>query len=389
MSEGMRCPYVKKCGGCEMDGRSYETYLQEKEAELNRILSRETVHLYDHRLHLTGMKNPLHYRMKCNAALGQRRDGTILCGSYQAGTHRICSRDECRIEDETADQIIGDIRKLIPSFRIRIYQEDSGRGWLRHIMVRVSHATGEVIVILVAVDAVFPSGKNFVRELCRRHPEISTVILNLNDRDTSMVLGDQNRVLYGKGYITDTLCGVRFRISPGDFFQVNPVMTERIYQTAIAFGKLKKTDTLLDAYCGTGTIGLSAAGRVRQVIGVELNQTAVQDARVNARMNGIRNAAFYAGDAGEFLSGLTEQNSPDVVILDPPRSGTTDAFIHALGQGKPDRIVYVSCNPLTLAEDLQKIERTGYEVREMRAFDQFPFTRGHAETVTGLKRCAG
>lgn len=380
-----KCPYAKKCGGCQMDGRSYQDYLAEKERWINELLAKEAKNLFDGRIHLTGMQDPYHYRYKCNAAFGWKKDGTVLAGSYMEKTHQICDRDDCLIENKKADEIVVEVKKLLPSFKIKVYNEDTGYGWFRHTMVRVSRATGKVMLILVAVDSVFPSKNNFVKALLKKFPEMETVILNVNEKQTNMVLGDRNITLYGPGFIEDTLCGLKFRISPGDFFQVNPVMTEQIYETAKKFAKLKSTDTILDAYCGIGTIGLTAASKVANVIGVELNKDAIRDAKKNAQRNKINNARFFAGDAGDFITELAgdEETPLDVVFLDPPRSGTTEEFVKAIQVKKPSRVVYVSCNPETLSRDLTLFHKIGYVTKQMQAFDQFPFT-GHAEVVTSL-----
>lgn len=388
------CPYGKKCGGCDCHGESYQAYLAEKEKKLNTLL-------YDflnppdgkdgkskgNQICLVGMENPFHYRHKVNAAFARRKDGTILSGVYREGSHEVVNIDSCLIEHPIADQIIVDIRKLLKDFKVQIYDEDKGTGLLRHAMVRVGRKTGQVMLILVVADPVFPSKNNFVKAIRKLHPEISTVVLNVNDKDTSMVLGTRDIPIYGKGYIQDVLCGITYKLSPQSFFQVNPEMTENIYEAAIRFADLKKNQRVIDAYCGIGTIGLTAAGRVKEVIGVELNRDAVRDAIANARKNNIKNAVFYQGDAGAFMVELAEKGEKcDVLFMDPPRSGSTKEFIQAAHALAPKRIVYISCNPETLARDLKLLTKNQYQVQKITGFDQFPWTRNHMECVCLLTR---
>ena len=230
--------------------------------------------------------------------------------------------EKCLIEDQKADEIIGTIRGMLKSFKIRTYDEDTGFGLLRHVLIRKGFSTGEIMVVLVTASPVFPSMNNFVKALREKHPEITTIVQNINGRGTSMVLGDKEHVLYGKGYIVDELCGCRFRISSKSFYQVNPVQTEILYEKALSLAGLTGQELVVDAYCGIGTIGIIASKAAGKVIGVELNQDAVRDAVNNAKMNGIENIRFYCNDAGRFLVNMAEQGEKaDVVIMDPPRSG--------------------------------------------------------------------
>ena len=232
------------------------------------------------------------------------------------------------------------------------------------------------MVVLVIASPVMPSKNNFVKALLQRHPEITTVVLNINGRGTSMVLGEKEQVLYGKGYIEDVLCGKTFRISPKSFYQVNVCQTEKLYGKALEYAALTGRETVLDAYCGTGTIGIIAADRSGKVIGVELNGDAIKDARINARRNKIENITFYQNDAGKFMVDLAakKQAQVDVVLMDPPRSGSTEAFLNALALMRPGRVVYVSCNPETLVRDLKYLKKKGYRVRKAVGVDMFPFT---------------
>lgn len=377
------CPYAKKCGGCQYQGMDYAAQLKKKQKEMNKLLKD-----FGKPEPIIGMKDPLHYRNKVHAVFGRTRKGEIVSGTYEAGTHKIVNIDECMIEDEISQSIIRTIRGLLRSFKIRTYDEDTGYGLLRHVLVRRGFTTGQVMVVLVLSSPILPSKNNFVKALCKEHPEITTVVLNVNDKKTSMVLGERDIVLYGKGYIEDILCGCTFRISPQSFYQVNPVQTERLYQTAMDYAELTGKERVIDAYCGIGTIGMVAAKKVREVIGVELNRNAVKDARINAKLNQIRNITFYEGDAGRFMVSMAEEGEKaDVVFMDPPRSGSDEAFLSSVIRLAPKRIVYVSCGPDTLARDLKYLTKHGYQVRKMQPVDMFGFTE-HCEMVVQLvKKC--
>lgn len=380
------CPAAKKCGGCQYTGMPYEEQLKKKQRAAEQFLKK-----YGKVCRITGMENPEHYRNKVHAAFAFHKGQGIVSGIYQEGTHHVISVDECLLEDRKADEIIVSIRQLAKSFKIRAYDEDTGYGLLRHVLIRTGHATGQLMVVLVLGSPILPSKNHFVQELCKLHPEITTIVLNVNGKKTSMVLGDKEQVLYGKGYIEDRLCGRTFRISPKSFYQVNAVQAEKLYDKAIEYAALTGRETVIDAYCGIGTIGLAAAEYAKKVIGVELNQAAVRDAVVNAKINGIRNADFYQNDAGRFMVQLAEAGEKvDVVFMDPPRSGSTEEFMDALLCLQPERIVYVSCNPETLARDLDYLTGMGqeknskgstgrdrgkrYRVVEMAPVDMFPFT---------------
>ena len=373
------CPYAKKCGGCQYQGMDYAAQLKKKQKEMNKLLKD-----FGKPEPIIGMKDPLHYRNKVHAVFGRTRKGEIISGTYEAGTHKIVNIDECMIEDEISQSIIRTIRGLLRSFKIRTYDEDTGYGLLRHVLVRRGFTTGQVMVVLVLSSPILPSKNNFVKALRKEHPEITTVVLNVNDKKTSMVLGERDIVLYGKGYIEDILCGCTFRISPQSFYQVNPVQTERLYQTAMDYAELTGKERVIDAYCGIGTIGMVAAKKAREVIGVELNRNAVKDARTNAKLNQIKNITFYEGDAGRFMVSMAEEGEKaDVVFMDPPRSGSDEAFLSSVIRLSPKRIVYVSCGPDTLARDLKYLARNGYQVRKMQPVDMFGFTE-HCEMVVQL-----
>lgn len=384
------CPVAKKCGGCQYLDLPYTEQLKVKQKTVEKLLKP-----YGRVNRIIGMEEPAHYRNKVHAVFDFQKGRGIVSGIYQKGTHYVVPVEECLLEDRSADAIIASVRQLAKSFKLKTYDEDTGYGLLRHVLVRVGQATGQIMVVLVLGSPVLPSKRNFVNALCKLHPEITTILLNVNNKRTSMVLGEKEQVLYGKGYIEDILCGRTFRISSKSFYQVNAAQTEKLYGKAIEYAALKGRETVIDAYCGIGTIGLAAADHVKKVIGVELNQTAVRDAVFNAKRNGIRNADFYQNDAGRFMVQLAEAGEKvDVVFMDPPRSGSTEEFLDAVLRLGPARIVYISCNPETLARDLKYLtsggkqqkekvkpeRKSGYQVVEMTPVDMFPFT-DDVETV--------
>lgn len=375
------CPVYKKCGSCQYLHLSYEKQLAKKQEMLEELLKGIcTVKP------IIGMENPYHYRNKVHAVFGHDRRGNAVSGVYKEGTHELVPIETCLIEDEKADEIIGTIRSMLKSFKIRTFDEDTGYGLLRHVLVKRGFATGEIMVVLVTASPVFPSKNNFVKALRQRHPEITTIIQNVNGRSTSMVLGEKEHVIFGKGYIEDVLCGHRFRISSKSFYQVNPVQTEKLYEKAMELAGLTGKERVLDAYCGIGTIGITASSRAKQVIGVELNKDAVRDAVQNAKRNEIKNIEFYCNDAGRFMSRMAAEGEKlDVVFMDPPRSGSTEEFISAVVQVKPQKVVYISCGPETLARDLKVFEKKGYRAKEAWGVDLFPWT-GHVETVVLLSK---
>lgn len=376
-----KCKVWKKCGGCQYQGVSYTEQIKIKQKNMNKLLKK-----YGNVKSIIGMDNPFYYRNKVHAVFDRDKKGNIICGTYEAGTHRVVPVEECMIEDKISQEIIRAIRDMLKSFRIKTYDEDTGYGLLRHVLVRRGFSTDEIMVVMVVASPIFPSKNNFVKALRKKFPQISTVVLNVNDKKTSMVLGERDIVLYGKGFIRDRLCGCTFRISPQSFYQVNPVQTELLYKTAIEYAGLGRKEQVIDAYCGIGTIGLVAAGKAREVIGIELNKNAVRDAIVNARENKITNARFYQGDAGEFMEGMvSEGERADVVFMDPPRTGSTEKFLTSMVKLGPSRIVYISCGPDTLARDLEFLTKHGYVTRKIQPVDMFSFTE-HCEVVCLLTK---
>ncbi len=378
--KGNSCPFYKKCGGCQLQNMTYEEQLSFKMAKTIKNLGR-----FGHVDEIIGMEKPYHYRNKVQAAFGFSR-GRIISGVYQSSSHNIVPVEKCMIEDEKADVIIRDIRLLLPDFRLTSYNEDTGRGFLRHVLVKRGFSTDEIMVVLVTGTNIFPKKDAFVRALLEKHSEITTVIWNINSSKTSLVLGEKETVLYGKGYITDVLCGKRFRISAKSFYQINPVQTEKLYSKAIEFAELTGKERVFDAYCGIGTIGLVASDKAKEVIGVELNAQAVKDAKNNAKLNETENISFYCDDAGDFMVAMAqEREKADVLFMDPPRAGSDVKFLKSAVTLAPGRIVYISCNVETQARDLSYLCRNGYRVEKIQPVDMFPHTN-HVECIVSLSR---
>lgn len=396
------CPAAGICGGCQYLGLTYEEQLSRKQSLVEQLLGS-----YSKVYPIKGMQQPFHYRNKVHAVFAKRKNGEIISGTYAEGTHDVVPVDRCLLEDERADAIIGTIRKLIKSFKIVPYNEDTGYGLLRHVLIRTARRTGQILVVLVLGSPILPSKNNFIKALLKEHPEITTIVMNINDKNTSMVLGEKERVLYGKGYIEDILCGCRFRISPQSFYQINSVQTEALYKKAMELAHLTGKERVIDAYCGIGTIGLVAARQAKKVIGVELNKDAVRDAVQNAKLNqpshadtktsgriyaagmpagksSNRAVRFYHQDAGQFMTEMAAAGEhADVVFMDPPRAGSDEAFLSSVLQLAPNRIVYISCNPRTQARDLNYLTVHGYRAEGIWPYDLFPFTN-HVETIALL-----
>ena len=377
------CPLAKKCGGCDYQGIAYEEQLKKKEQTVKKLMKG-----MGEILPIIGAEDPYCYRNKVHAVFSRKRNGEIVSGIYQEGTHKVVPVElyklgidigsttvKIAILDEQDNLIFSDYERHFANI-----QET-----LSNLLHKAFDSTGEIMVVLVTRSPIFPSKNNFVKALRAVHPEISTVVLNVNERKTSMVLGARNITLYGKGYIEDELCGCRFRISPTSFYQINPAQTEKLYKTAMMLARLNKRNVVVDAYCGIGTIGMVAAKTVKEVIGVELNGEAVRDAKVNAHLNNMNNIRFVEGDAGVFLEGMADrEETVDVVFMDPPRSGSSEAFLQSLLVIRPKKIVYISCEPQTQARDLQALKKD-YKIEAIQPVDMFPMTE-KIETVVLLTR---
>ena len=376
----LNCPHAKKCGGCQLQNMTYERQLSFKQVKVIKLLGK-----YRHVDEIIGMKHPYHYRNKVQAAFGER-GREIISGIYQSSTHKIVPVDSCLIEDEKADEIIVTVRKLVKSFKLRAFNDVAMKGFLRHVLIKRGFASGQIMVVLVTGTMEFPKEEQFVNALLSRHPEITTVVQNVNNKRTSLLLGEESRVLFGDGYIEEDLCGFRFRISPKAFYQINPTQTEVLYNKALDFAQLTGKETVLDAYCGTGTIGILASPKAGRVVGVELNGDAVKDAKVNAELNGVKNIEFFEDDAGRFMVKAAQSGAQyDVVMMDPPRAGASLEFLKSLVTLAPKKVVYISCNPETQARDLAFLVKNGYRVKKIQPVDMFPHTE-HVETVCLLSR---
>ena len=377
-----KCKVCTACGGCQFQQLSYLAQLKYKTNKVKESLLR-IGHIESKVNDCIGMDEPYNYRNKVQVPFGYNKFNKVIYGFFKENSHEIIEIDNCYIEDKRAQKILKTIKELLPRYNLRPYDEDKLCGELRHVLIRTSNYKKEIMVVLVMNLDDFKGRNNFVRDLVKICPEITTIVLNINKRKTDVILGEKEKILYGSGFILDKLCNLSFRISPKSFYQINPVQCEKLYNLAIDFAKLESSETILDAYCGIGTIGLCASKFVKNVIGVEINKEAVIDAKNNAKANNIRNANFVLEDASKFMLDLASKNEKiDVVFLDPPRKGSDEVFLNSLIKLSPKRIIYISCNPATLARDLAFLKDI-YEINKIQPVDMFPFTE-HVETVVAL-----
>ncbi len=408
------CPAAKDCGGCEWLAVPYEIQLKRKHDALAELFASLGIEPDA----VVGMDEPCAYRAKSMTPFQPAPRGKLAHGMYKPGTHKLVDCDSCLVEDPQARPIFASIARLAREFRIKAYDEDRGSGLLRHAIVRCAANTDQVMLTLVCNSKEFPHKKEFVRALRDEHPEISTVVFNVNTRDTNAVLGNRDSVAYGQGWIEDKLCGQTFKIPSSAFYQTNPRQTEVLYSIAARLASLRGGESVLDAYCGIGTVGIVAASicakqqregtapvhkkkaakaaakakkkstqvQVKHIelVGVETTPAAVEIAVENARINHVKNASFVAADAGAFLAGCGSHF--DVVFMDPPRAGASEEFIEGLIAAAPKRIVYISCNPLTQARDIEML-KDSYKLQRVVPVDMFPHTK-HVETVALLTRIA-
>ena len=372
-----KCPVSKKCGGCRLLQVPYSEQLLQKRKYVRDLFPGADVQK------VIGMDDPYHYRHKIYCAFGYDRDQKVRAGLFEERSHRIVYTTSCLIQHTGANRLISDLCKYCDMLKIEPYEEDTEKGQLRYAYIRVSHKTGKMLLTLVIGSKFLPNEKVLLQMIRKDHPEVETVVLNFNRGHDSMVLGQRERVLYGKGRIEDEIDGVKFSISSKSFYQVNPVQTEVLYKTALDLAGIRKTDNVLDVCCGIGTISLLAARRAAFVLGVEINPRAIMDAKRNAELNHLDNIEFVAMDAEAFMERLGER--PDIVFLDPPRSGMSEKTLTALGKLAPSKIVYISCNPETQARDTKFLRKSGYRIRTIVPVDQFCFTNG-VETVALLTR---
>lgn len=368
-----------------MLGLDYAEQLKQKEAAVRKLVGK-----YGPVAPIRGAENPCHYRNKVISTFAAGPGGKLVSGIYAAGTHKVLPVESCLLQDEVLDTVMQAVRAAASTCRYQPYNEDKGTGLLRHCLLRRGVVSGQVMVVLVTAQPVLPGAKNFVRALLaeaeKRHVPVTTVVQNYNPRRTSVVLGEEEKVLYGKGFILDTLCGKTYALSPRSFYQINHDQTEVLYGLAVEAARLTGKEVVLDAYCGIGTIGLTASGRAKQVVGVELNRDAVRDAIGNARHNDVKNTRFFAADATQWITEAAAAGQrADVIFMDPPREGSTPQFIESVARMAPKRVVYVSCNPETMARDLALLTAKGYRAEGFTPVDLFPQTV-HCETVCLLSK---
>ena len=374
-----KCKICTSCGGCQYQQINYKKQLEYKTNRVKNAIKR--IAKIDTKVNdCIGMKDPYHYRNKIQVPFAKDRKGNVVYGFYKENSHEIIPTKECMIEDKRAASILWDIKELIKKMGIPTYNEDNGRGILRYVLIRTSYHYDELMVVLVTSMLNFPGQRNFVDALIKLHPEITSIVENVNSRHTNVILGNKEKILYGPGFIKDDILGLTFEISPSSFFQVNPEQVEVLYKTALDLIDINKEQVVLDAYSGVGTIGLIASKNAKRVISVEIVKDAHKNAIENAKRNNISNIEFHCGDAGEFINSY--DGDLDIVIMDPPRKGSDEKFLSTLINKKVPQIIYISCDPETLARDLEYL-KPYYEVNYIQPVDMFPMT-AHVETICAL-----
>lgn len=375
------CPHFLECGGCQYLHMSYESESLLKENYLKELFSKFTdISL----LPFISMKDEYFYRNKCQMTYKLSKSKKVVCGFYEENSHHIVPVSDCKIQSKEATQVINAFNEALTKNKIAPYDEKTNTGVIKHVVVRYGFTSKELMLVIVTNGEIFPGRNNVVKDLLKKQLPITTIVQNYNPRETSIVLGDKERVLYGPGFIFDEINGIKFKISSRSFYQINPVGTSKLYQKAIELAKIKSTDIVLDTYCGIGTIGMFAAKHAKQVIGVELNKDAYIDAISNAKSNKIGNITFVNKDSTKYMVELANNKEKiDILILDPPRDGSTKEFINAVKMLAPRQVVYVSCEPKTLIRDLYLFSNIGYSVKQVQGFDMFPRTF-NIETVVCL-----
>lgn len=374
------CPY-SDCGGCDFRILSYEKQCAWKKQQLHQLYDSMNIKVKE----FYGMSHPYAYRNKAIMTF-QKTKGKTNFGFYQENSHYVQAIKKCLNHDDLTNRIFQSIEMLVKKFKLEIYDEDSQKGFIRHVLIRRAVKTNQTLVCLVVAKKEFKGSNNFVKELIQQHPEITTIVMNVNSRRTSVVLGNEEKVLYGKGFIVDELLGNTYRISAASFYQINHEQTKVLYQKAIEQLRLIGNETVLDMYCGIGTIGMSLARKVRQVIGVEINSLAVKDAINNAKMNQLNNVSFICKDASQYMKeAAMKRLKIDILIMDPPRNGSDELFIQQAAALQPKQVLYISCNPVTQKKDLQLFKKLGYEAKEVIGVDLFPMSC-HIESIVCLRK---
>jgi 23S rRNA (uracil1939-C5)-methyltransferase len=379
------CGIYKKCGGCQLQHMTYEAQLAFKTQRVKEVMERigklHNVVVHD----ALGMKVPFRYRNKVQLPVGTA-DGKVQIGFYAPRSHDIIDMDSCLIQDEAADKVVKLTREWITKYNVSTYDENTDSGLIRHIMVRKGFKTGEIMVVLVTKEENLPNSKEFIDILVKNIEGLKGIVQNINPKKTNVILGDKNITLWGQDKITDYIGQFKFNISPLSFFQVNPIQTEVLYKKALEYANLTGNETVFDAYCGTGTISLFLSQKAKKVYGVEIVPQAIEDAKKNAAENNITNAEFFTGEAEKVIPELIEQGiSADVVVVDPPRKGCEKSLLEAISKMQPKRIVYVSCDPATLARDLAILKELNYETVEIQPVDMFPMSY-HVECVVKIEK---
>lgn len=392
-----RCAFARKCGGCQIQEMSYEQQLAFKEKKVRGNLERIGGFAPELLNRVTdtavGMDEPFGYRNKAQFPFGTDREGNPVTGFYAGRTHDIIANTDCALGVPVNREILEIILAFMKEYRIPSYDEKTGQGLLRHVLIRYGFTTKEIMVCFVVNGSSIPHVDELIRRLCGIDG-MTSITLSPNTRQTNVIMGDSYQILWGQGYITDYIGNVRYQISPLSFYQVNPVQTEKLYSLALEYADLKGGETVWDLYCGIGTISLFLAQRAGQVYGVEIVPQAIEDARRNAGINGIENAEFFVGKAEEVLPEYYEKYArehvgesarADVIVVDPPRKGCDEALLETIVKMQPERVVYVSCDSATLARDLKVLCGAGYELEKVRPVDMFPMTV-HVETVALLSK---
>lgn len=380
------CNVYYQCGGCQLQHMSYQLQLEMKQNQVKNVM-RKIAHLDHVPVHpALGMEDPWRYRNKVQMPVGEK-NGELITGFYRMRSHDIIDDMEtCVIQDELNDRSVHAVRRIANRLGIRAYDEKADRGVLRHIMVRTGRETNETMIVLVTRTEKLPHKDELIRELTETFPHVKSIVHNINNKRTNVILGRKTKVIWGEEYIYDTIGNIRFAISAKSFYQVNPPQTKKLYEKALEYADIKSNDIVVDAYCGIGTISLFLAQEAKKVYGVEVVPEAISDAKKNAELNGITNAEFVVGEAEKVMPWWKAQGlKPDVIVVDPPRKGCEVDFLNAMIEMEPERIVYVSCNPSTLARDLRVLEDGGYRVLEVQPVDMFPQTN-HVECVVKIER---
>lgn len=375
------CPVYKRCGGCHLQHISYPAQLDVKRGFINSAMRRiggfEGFECDD----MLGMETPYRYRNKCIFPIGQDKDGDTVSGFYARRSHDIIPVSDCLMASEIASKITETFVSFMTEYNISVYDEVMHKGLVRRIFIREARHTGEIMVVVSVNGKTIPHEEILTERFTSVSGNIVSVYVNINTEKNNSALGRKNRLIYGKEVINDTLCGINFKISPNSFYQINPIMTEKLYGRALEYADITAEDTVLDVYCGIGTISLAAAQKSKKTIGIEIVEQAVKNARENAKDNGIENAEFFADSAEAAVPKLIESGmKPDIVIIDPPRKGSDEVTLNAILKAQPKRIVYVSCNPSTLARDTRYLADNGYFPTKCTGVDMFPNT-SHVETV--------